>query len=33
MRAARLAGDCWAVKDLRRITQILPWNPRLGSLP
>jgi hypothetical protein len=30
---ARLAGDCWAVKDLLRITRILPWNLRLGSLP
>ena len=30
---ARLAGDCWAVNDLLRITRILPWNLRLGSLP
>jgi hypothetical protein len=30
---ARLAGDCWAVKDLLRITRILLWNLRLGSLP
>ena len=30
---ARLADDCWAVKDLLRITRILLWNLRLGSLP
>jgi uncharacterized protein YciI len=30
---ARLAGDCWAVKDLLRTTRILLWNLRLGSLP
>jgi len=30
---ARLARDCWAVKDLLRVTRILRWNLRLGSLP
>lgn len=30
---ARLAGDCWHVKDLLRITRILAWDLRLGSLP
>jgi uncharacterized protein YciI len=30
---ARLAGDCWAAKDLLRITRIVLWNLRLGSLP
>ena len=30
---ARLAADCWAVKDLLRVTRIVPWNLRLGSLP
>lgn len=29
---ARLAGDCWHTKDLLRISRILPWNLRLGSL-
>jgi len=29
---ARLAADCWAVKDLLRIRQITPWLLRLGSL-
>ena len=29
---ARLAGDCWHVNDLLRITRILPWALRLGSL-
>lgn len=29
---ARLAGDCWQIKDLLCITRILPWELRLGSL-
>ena len=29
---ARLAADCWAVKDLLRIRQITPWSLRLGAL-
>ena len=29
---ARLAADCWAVKDLLRIRQISPWSLRLRSL-
>jgi hypothetical protein len=29
---ARLAADCWAVRDLLRIRQITPWSLRLGSL-
>jgi hypothetical protein len=28
----RLAGDCWATRDLLRITRIAPWTLRLGSL-
>ena len=29
---ARLAEDCWSVKDLLRTRQISPWWLRLGSL-
>lgn len=29
---ARLAGDSWTGKDLLRITKIVPWTLRLGSL-
>jgi hypothetical protein len=29
---ARLAEDCWTVKDLLRTRQIAPWWLRLGSL-
>jgi uncharacterized protein YciI len=29
---ARLAGDCWSVKDLLRTRRISPWWLRLGSL-
>ena len=29
---ARLAADCWAVKDMLRIRQITRWSLRLGSL-
>ena len=29
---ARLAADCWTVKDLLRTRQISPWQLRLGSL-
>ena len=29
---ARLAEDCWTVKDLLRTQQINPWWLRLGSL-
>lgn len=29
---ARLAADCWAVKDLLRTRQVSSWPLRLGSL-
>jgi uncharacterized protein YciI len=29
---ARLAADCWTVKDLLRTLQVAPWELRLGSL-
>ena len=29
---ARLAADCWTVKDLLRTRQITQWELRLGSL-
>jgi len=29
---SRLANDSWARKDLLRITQVVPWTLRLGSL-
>ena len=29
---ARLAADCWTVKDLLVTRQITPWDLRLGSL-
>ena len=29
---ARLAADCWTVKDLLVTRQITPWELRLGSL-
>src|SRR5262245_29580285 len=29
---ARLAADCWTVKDMLRTRQITPWELRLGSL-
>jgi hypothetical protein len=29
---SRLAGDCWAARDLLRIARIAPWTLRLGSL-
>lgn len=29
---SRLAGDCWTANGLLRITRIVPWNLRLGSL-
>jgi len=29
---ARLAADCWSVKDLLIMRQITPWELRLGSL-
>ena len=29
---ARLAADCWTVKDLLRTLQITPWELRLGSV-
>ena len=29
---ARLAADCWTVKDLLRTRQVNPWQLRLGSL-
>lgn len=28
----RLAEDCWALNDLLRIKQIVPWVLRLGKL-
>ena len=30
--AARLAADCWSVKDLLRTLQVAPWQLRLGTL-
>ena len=29
---ARLAADCWTVKDLLRTREITPWELRLGAL-
>lgn len=29
---ARLAADCWTVKNLLRTVQVRPWQLRLGSL-
>ncbi len=29
---SRLSGDSWTRKDLLRITQVVPWTLRLGSL-
>ncbi len=29
---SRLSGDSWTRKDLLRITQVVPWALRLGSL-
>ncbi len=29
---SRLCGDSWTRKDLLRITQVVPWTLRLGSL-
>ena len=29
---ARLAADCWSVKDLLRTVRIGPWELRLGAL-
>ncbi len=29
---SRLSGDCWAPNGLLRITQVVPWTLRLGSL-
>jgi uncharacterized protein YciI len=29
---ARLAADCWTVKELLRTRKITPWELRLGSL-
>jgi uncharacterized protein YciI len=29
---ARLAADCWTVKDLLRTVRISPWQLRLGTL-
>jgi uncharacterized protein YciI len=29
---ARLAADCWSVKDLLRTLQVTPWELRLGTL-
>ena len=29
---ARLAADCWTVKNLLRTCQVTPWQLRLGSL-
>jgi len=29
---SRLASDPWTPKDILRITQIVPWTLRLGSL-
>jgi hypothetical protein len=29
---SRLSGDSWARKDLLRITHVVPWTLRLGSL-
>ena len=29
---ARLAADCWTVKDLLRTLQVHPWQLRLGSI-
>jgi len=30
---SRFAADCWTAKHLLIITQIRPWEIRLGSLP
>jgi hypothetical protein len=29
---SRLAQDPWAAGDLLRVTRVVPWTPRLGSL-
>ncbi len=29
---ARLSGDSWTRKHLLRVTQVVPWTLRLGSL-
>jgi hypothetical protein len=29
---ARLADDCWTKNDLLRVSEIVPWSRRIGSL-